>query len=56
MLRIEIDTSNAAFDEDCAAELRRILAPIPELAASGLEDDGPLYDINGNRVGEWVYE
>jgi len=57
MLRIEIDTGNAAFAESNeAAELARIL----HLLAERIERNGApmagepvaLWDINGNRVGE----
>lgn len=53
-LRIAIEMNNAAFEEGRGAEAARILRDL----ADRLEDDGvqagthiPLYDINGNRVG-----
>jgi len=57
MLRIEIETENAAFDDEPASEAARILRDL----ASRLEREGvgeeshgrefKLSDINGNRVG-----
>jgi hypothetical protein len=61
MLRIEIDDSNAAFEDAPATEVGRILR---ELAESFEQDGGPdieyipaiLRDINGNRVGFVAYD
>ena len=64
MLRIEIDTGNAAFSDPYtsekdtfyeAIELKRILEGICEK----LEDNeikGNIFDINGNKVGTWSRE
>lgn len=51
MIRIEIDTGNAAF-ADHPEELSRILQYVAAHAAEIDEEDGlNLYDVNGNRVG-----
>ena len=57
--RLSIKTANAAFaDHGLASELARILR---ELALRIERDDhtssnsGKLYDLNGNRVGEFEY-
>lgn len=50
-VRLVIDSSNAAFDEDPFGEVKRIL----HKAAEKFESNGPgkitLTDINGNTVG-----
>ena len=52
---------NAAFDPegDLVTELDRILAKVAEYAAEyaldGVAASGPVFDINGNNVGEWRY-
>jgi hypothetical protein len=56
MLSIQIQTDNAAFEgDDNGTELARILrklAVVLEDMGTG-PDSGQLYDINGNRVGDW---
>jgi len=57
MVRIEINTGNAAFEEAPCREVARILYTVAgkfELRNSGQLDpcDWPLFDINGNTVGE----
>lgn len=50
---IRIDTGNAAFEENCAEEVARIL----RILAADIEQKGELpeqktlYDLNGNKVG-----
>ena len=53
MLKLFIETENAAFDETPASELARILRDL----AKRIEQDGPesytvLRDRNGNKAGE----
>jgi len=52
MLKLFIETENAAFDDTPATELARILRAL----ATKIERDPQPYtvlrDINGNRVGE----
>jgi hypothetical protein len=59
MFTLKIETGNAAFGEmpnernaDCAYEIARILRQCAKQLDAGRKDS-PLYDINGNRVGEW---
>lgn len=52
MLKLFIETENAAFDDEPATELARILR---DLAKRIEHDPAPyivLRDINGNKVGE----
>ena len=58
MFHLEIDTRNAAFEDDPAAEIARILAATADqVEAYGLaeEDSSKIRDLNGNTVGEWTY-
>lgn len=54
---LEISTDNAAFEDDCAAEVRRILDraidQIEQQGRLGVDARGTLSDANGNRVGDW---
>lgn len=55
MFTIEIDTSNSAFEDVEQDEIARILREI----ANKLENDstdGPIYDINGARVGKYGFD
>ena len=54
-LTITIDMDNAAFDDNARAEVSEILTDlIDEFPASPAPGDGaPLWDSNGNTVGEW---
>lgn len=54
--RLELEASNAAFDDAPASEIARILRD----AADRIERDGegafgpaPLFDANGNKVGRF---
>lgn len=49
---LEVSTENAAFDDDPAAELCRILRAVAD-AIEGGADEGPIRDANGNTVGQW---
>jgi hypothetical protein len=56
MFKIEIETGNAAFEDDNRNyELARILRQIAERLESG-EDAGRVLDINGNKVGSFEME
>ena len=59
MFHLEIDTSNAAFADDPAAELAHILKTTAlQVEAYGLGlhlDWSKIRDLNGNTVGEWTY-
>jgi hypothetical protein len=49
---IEIDTSNAAFDDAPMHEVARILRELADyLEETDNATDQPLRDVNGNRVG-----
>lgn len=65
MFKMTIDTGNAAFrneygetDEEMEQldpsswELRRILKEVEDNLESG-STQGKIFDVNGNRVGEW---
>jgi hypothetical protein len=61
-LRIDINMENAAFDDDPAEEVRRILHEINGRLARGefaeiFEHGGKhkLFDINGNRCGQLTF-
>jgi len=59
--KIEIDCSNAAFDEDAAAECASILEDVARRLREALDDlriigtDNPVFDTNGNRVGTYKF-
>jgi hypothetical protein len=53
MYRIEINTDNAAFEDNEGEEVARILRRLANEIESGLTDVN-LRDINGNLVGEAV--
>ena len=50
---MRIDMSNAAFDDEEATELRRIMQEVSNQLANGTPA-GPCTDINGNTVGGFV--
>jgi hypothetical protein len=53
MLKLTIDTSNAAFDgDDLYTECAKILRDVATAIEHGTRG-GPLHDINGNRVGRF---
>jgi hypothetical protein len=47
---LEIDCDNAAFEDEMASEIARILRTTAKRVADG-EDDMRLRDVNGNTVG-----
>lgn len=51
-LKINIDCSNDAFEEDLEYEVARILRNAADKLRSG-ETEGTLRDINGNTVGSY---
>lgn len=57
MFKLEIDTGNAAFDNDgegdCHGEVARILRDLADKIEGG-HGHGNLHDINGNRVGNFT--
>ncbi|USN14482.1 hypothetical protein PAPPERLAPAPP_01130 [Brevundimonas phage vB_BpoS-Papperlapapp] len=53
MFKLEIDTGNAAFDDDAKpGELARILRDLADKIENGA-DMGAVRDVNGNRVGRF---
>jgi hypothetical protein len=59
MLKIQIETSNAAFEEP--GEVARILRELADKLDGATNEGGminnqPIRDINGNRVGSWDWE
>ena len=60
MFDLTIDTGNAAFGEDNLerdAEIARILRQLAErLESDPCENLIPLFDLNGNRVGEAIFD
>jgi hypothetical protein len=55
MFKIEIDTGNAAFEDDKGAEVARILRDVATALERGTRA-APLHDYNGNRVGRFTLE
>ena len=52
MLKLTIETGNAAFDDSAADECARILRAAADALERGTSG-APLHDINGNRVGRF---
>lgn len=52
MLRLFIETHNAAFEDAPASEIARILRDLADRIERNPEPYTVLRDINGNRVGE----
>jgi len=55
--RISFETCNAAFGEpgdtvQFRTEVKRILRRVVAVVEAGA-DEGPIMDINGNKVGSW---
>lgn len=56
--KLEIDLDNAAFDDPM--ELVRVLRKLADTyalwdGAQGKQQIAPIFDVNGNRVGEWSF-
>lgn len=56
MFRVEIETSNAVFDDDDQAriEIAHLLDGLSNKLTTGV-NEGILKDTNGNTVGKWSY-
>lgn len=52
---LAIESSNAAFTDDAAMEVSRILWEVRDALDKG-EDSGVVRDINGNKVGSFELE
>jgi len=55
MFRLQIETGNAAFHEDGAGEISRILENVAERVKNG-DHTGIVRDVNGNTVGSFELE
>lgn len=58
MLTVKIETGNAAFQQNPESEAARIIAELADhlnsLHGRGIrEDEGALFDANGNKVGSY---
>ena len=54
--RLEIDTDNAAFDEEFPdEELARLLREVAEEVRAPHGHTRSILDLNGNRVGSWKW-
>lgn len=56
-LKIEIQMDNAAFADDGNEgrdETARLLKVVAAKLEAGSESRAGLYDINGNKVGQWA--
>jgi len=54
MITITIETSNAAFDDNKSYEIARILDVVSNQVENDYGDSFYLFDINGNKVGEYI--
>lgn len=56
MFTLKIKTDNAAFEEDPTAECARILRELADrIECASPDEDYPLRDVNGNKVGQAVF-
>lgn len=58
--RLDFETCNAAFGEpgdsvQFRTEVKRVLRRVIGLVEAGA-DEGPVMDINGNKVGSWALD
>lgn len=58
MFSLKIETSNAAFTDDPAAEIARALREVADKieGAGGRFYSAPVRDVNGNRVGRIEFD
>lgn len=50
-----LESDNAAFVDNAATEVARILRKLADRIAAGAEGEFKLYDVNGNAVGSaWL--
>ena len=52
---LTIATDNAAFEDDEGAEVARILREAADAVEGDADQVGPLFDVNGNRVGFYTF-
>lgn len=59
IFNLEIEVSNAAFEDDCGAEIARILRDVADRIEGMIRYDAKgryiasIRDLNGNTVGKW---
>lgn len=55
---LRFTTENAAFTQDAAGEVSRILhaVAVRVFVDAATENYGRVYDSNGNSIGEWAYD
>jgi len=56
MFTLEIETTGSAFEGYSGHEVARLLRMVARRVESGEEVDGNIFDLNGNRCGEWALE
>ena len=56
MFSLQISTDGSAFEGFSGHEVARLLRALAKKVESGEEVDGVLFDVNGNRCGEWALE
>jgi len=56
MFTLQISTTGSAFEGFSGHEVARILRALAKKVESGEEVDGVLFDLNGNKCGEWCLE
>lgn len=54
---LHLNTDNAAFDWPARnREVARLLRKLADKLDEGETGYGPIYDVNGNRVGSWEWK
>lgn len=56
MFSLQISTDGSAFEGYSGHEVARILRAVAKRVESGEEVDGNIFDLNGNKCGEWSLE
>jgi len=56
MFSLQISTDGSAFEGFSGHEVARILRALAKRVESGEEVDGNIFDLNGNKCGEWALE
>ena len=55
MFELKFKTGNDAFNEYPEMEIKRILEEVAT-EVENMRDHGSIRDINGNKVGEWIWK
>lgn len=50
---LSFDCDNEAFAEDLRETIADTLIDVEKRVAKSSENEGPIYDVNGNRIGQW---